>query len=75
MVEYVFDHEKLKVYQKSIEFVEWSERIIKRIKIKGAIVDQFDRLFVQFLLILQKEMASIQIKIDADILILQKDLV
>ena len=42
-MEIYFDHEKLKVYQKAIEFVKWSENVYKKVSTKIAVVDQFDR--------------------------------
>lgn len=42
MEEPIFDHEKLKVYQKALEFVKWSQNILKGIK-KNSTTDQFDR--------------------------------
>ena len=42
-MEIFFDHEKLKVYQKAIEFVKWSENVNKKVSTKIAVVDQFDR--------------------------------
>ena len=42
-MEIYFDHEKLKVYQKALEFVKWSENILSSIKTKIAVVDQLDR--------------------------------
>ena len=38
-----FDHEKLIVYQKSIEFVVWLQNILERIPKKYAGYDQIDR--------------------------------
>lgn len=43
MNEIFFDHEKLKVYQKSTEFVAWVNKILKGIKIKSSTNDQLDR--------------------------------
>ena len=43
VMEIYFDHEKLKVYQKALEFVKWSENILSSIKTKIAVVDQLDR--------------------------------
>jgi four helix bundle protein len=42
-MEVYFDHEKLKVYQKAIEFVKWSDEILSKIKTKNTVADQFDR--------------------------------
>ena len=38
-----FDHEKLIVYQKSIEFIVWLQNILERIPKKYAGYDQIDR--------------------------------
>ena len=38
-----FDHEKLKVYQKALDFVEWSGSILKNIEGNSVIRDQLDR--------------------------------
>ena len=43
MNEIYFDHDKLKVYQKAIEFVAWVNRIIKGIKIRTSTIDQLGR--------------------------------
>lgn len=43
MNEIYFDHDTLKVYQKSIEFVAWVNRIIKVIKVRTSTIDQLDR--------------------------------
>ena len=39
----IFDHEKLHVYQASLEFVEWLHIIQERIPKKFSIYDQLDR--------------------------------
>jgi len=39
----VFDHEKLHVYQASIEFLIWLEKILERIPKRHAVHDQLDR--------------------------------
>ena len=41
--EYFFDHEKLRVYQKAVEFVEWVDNLLKKIKVKNSTTDQIDR--------------------------------
>jgi len=38
-----FDHEKLRVYQASIKFIVWLQKILERIPKKDAIYDQLDR--------------------------------
>lgn len=38
-----FDHEKLTVYQTSIEFVTWATELISRIEGKAAVKDHLDR--------------------------------
>lgn len=43
MSEVYFDHEKLKVYQKSLEFSGWVTDNIREIQIKNSIIDQLDR--------------------------------
>jgi four helix bundle protein len=43
MTDYLFDHEKLKVYRKSCEFVEWLNDILQKIEKKYAVYDQLDR--------------------------------
>ncbi|MEW6702176.1 MAG: four helix bundle protein [Bacteroidota bacterium] len=43
MSEIYLDHERLKVYQKSIEFVSWVHRLLISIKIKNCAIDQFER--------------------------------
>lgn len=40
---YFFDHEKLHVYQKAVEFVEWVDNLLKRIPMKNSTIDQFYR--------------------------------
>ena len=39
----IFDHEKLRVYQASIKFIVWLEKIMKNIPKKHAVYDQLDR--------------------------------
>ena len=43
MEEMYFDHEKLKVYQKALEFVKWGHAVLKSIGKKNSTTDQFDR--------------------------------
>lgn len=43
MSEIYFDHEKLKVYQRAIEFSGWVADILREIQIKNSIIDQLDR--------------------------------
>jgi len=38
-----FDHEKLTVYQRSIEFVAWSNQLLESVPRKFSINDQLDR--------------------------------
>lgn len=42
-MKFYFDHEKLNVYQKSLDFVEWSDLILKEIKLKIDVLDHLDR--------------------------------
>jgi len=42
-VEVYFDHEKLIVYQKAIEFNEWVSALLESKKFKAAVRDQLDR--------------------------------
>jgi four helix bundle protein len=39
----VFDHEKLTVYQKSLQFIVWLQKILERIPKKYSVNDQLDR--------------------------------
>ena len=39
----VFDHEKLTVYQTSLKFIAWVQKILERIPKKYAVNDQLDR--------------------------------
>ena len=39
----VFDHEKLNVYQVSIEFLVWLEKILEHVPKRHAVYDQLDR--------------------------------
>jgi four helix bundle protein len=39
----IFDHEKLHVYQASIEFLVWLQKILERIPKRYAVYDQLDR--------------------------------
>ena len=50
MSEIYFDHEKLKIYQKTLEFINWSGIIYKEIKFKFSVIDQFYRAFTSILL-------------------------
>ena len=43
MTEFIFDHEKLKVYQKSVEFVTWVHKLLIGLRIKNPTNDQFER--------------------------------
>lgn len=43
MSEIYLDHEKLKVYQKSIEFISWVHKLFSVIKSRNNIIDQFER--------------------------------
>lgn len=43
MSELQLDHEKLKVYQKSIEFISWAHKILSKNKYRFSIIDQFER--------------------------------
>jgi len=43
MNEAYFDHEKLKVYRKAVEFIAWVHKIIITIKVKCPTLDQFER--------------------------------
>ena len=40
---YFFDHEKLHVYQRAVELVEWIDRLLKKIEIRSSTRDQLDR--------------------------------
>jgi len=40
---YYFDHEKLYVYQKALEFVVWLNDILKKVEKKHAVYNQLDR--------------------------------
>jgi four helix bundle protein len=42
-MEFVFDHEKLEVYQRSIDFVAWADSLLERIPKSLAAHDQLDR--------------------------------
>jgi four helix bundle protein len=43
MNEVYFDHEKLKVYHKSIDFITWVHKVLLNIKMKNPTIDQFER--------------------------------
>jgi four helix bundle protein len=43
MSEIYLDHEKLKVYQKAVEFTVWVHKILLSIKTKNSANDQFER--------------------------------
>ncbi|MFA7419585.1 MAG: four helix bundle protein [Melioribacteraceae bacterium] len=43
MSEVYFDHEKLKVYQKSLDYVEWVFGVLDSIKSRNSIIDQIER--------------------------------
>lgn len=38
-----FDHEKLRVYRASLEFVRWSTRLLAETPVKAAVKDQLNR--------------------------------
>ena len=39
----IFDHEKLNVYQTSIKFIVWLQKIMEGVPKKYAVYDQLDR--------------------------------
>jgi four helix bundle protein len=39
----LFDHEKLKVYQGSLQFVTWGTELLSKLQSKAAVKDQLDR--------------------------------
>ena len=41
--EFLFDHEKLFVYQESLDFVKWVDQILKQCEGRAAVKDQLDR--------------------------------
>ncbi len=43
MNEFYLDHEKLKVYQKAMEFISWVHKLFSTMKIRNSIIDQFER--------------------------------
>ncbi len=43
MSEKLFDHEKLRVYQASIEFIIWLETILQKVPKRNAVYNQLDR--------------------------------
>ena len=43
MNQFYFDHEKLSVYQRSVEFVKYVNVVNKKIKLKISILEQLDR--------------------------------
>lgn len=47
----MFDHEKLKVYQKALEFVEWHSRLeIKEVKPKPKVLSHLDEASISIVL-------------------------
>lgn len=38
----MFDHEKLHVYQKSLDFIEWSDRLLAKIRTKIKVLEHLD---------------------------------
>ena len=40
---YFFDHEKLHVYQKAIEFVKWTDSLLKNLEARSSTKDQLER--------------------------------
>ena len=45
-----FDHEKLKVYQRAMDFVIWQEPVLKKLPAGTTIKDQFDRAAISIVL-------------------------
>lgn len=43
MPKHYFDHEKLKVYQKAIEFLSWFTQLQLEINVKNPVIDHLDR--------------------------------
>jgi four helix bundle protein len=48
--EVYFDHEKLRVYQKALSFIEFAHKILSRINYRSEIKDQLDRASISILL-------------------------
>jgi four helix bundle protein len=42
-VKYYFDHEKLNVYKRSIDFIKWTNKLIRKINSKNSTIDQLER--------------------------------
>ncbi len=42
MTKHYFDHEKLLVYQKAIEFVRWADNLIRKISVKASVKNHLD---------------------------------
>lgn len=41
---YFCDHEKLNVYKRAIDFIKWSNKLIKRINSKNSTTDQREKI-------------------------------
>ena len=48
--EFYFDHEKLRVYQKALSFIEFVHKILSRIAYRSEIKDQLDRASISIML-------------------------
>ena len=66
---YFFDHEKLHVYQKAIEFVKWTDSLLKKIETKSSTKDQLERACESIVLNISEGNGKFYQKIDADFLI------
>ena len=73
MTKYYFDHEKLLVYQKAVEFVKWADNLIRKIKEKASVKNHLDEASTSIPLNIAKETVNIQVKTDVNILISRGD--
>jgi four helix bundle protein len=48
--EYFFDHERLNVYKKALDFIQYTNAILSRIQFKSEIKEQLDRSSISILL-------------------------
>lgn len=66
---YFFDHEKLRVYQRAVEFVGWVDLLLKKIEVRTSTKDQLDRASDSIVLNLSEGNGKFTPKDDVDILI------
>jgi len=63
-----FDHEKLSVYQRSLEFIEFIEPILQRFKYRISVIEHLDEASTSVSLNIAEELENLLPRIDVNIL-------